>query len=85
MSGLGCDEGGFSDCPTPFSARCGDGTRLTPNHLMEWKMHGGEGCPCGDGVQARCDDTGDYPRCPNGALVNREKLIIEDYRACKIV
>ncbi len=83
---MGCDEGGFAECPTPYESYCSDGTHLTANFLMEWQMaNNATGCPCPDGVHSKCKETGTYPQCPNGDYINEQTIIIPNYKHCKVV
>lgn len=58
ITALGCRQGGFPTCPSPFEGYCKDGTQMTTNELLKYKMavlnkERPEGCACKDGIMPR--------------------------------
>ena len=93
VDGPGCGEGGFGDCPNDFELHCKDGTHVSPNKYMEWRLKGrqGTGCPCTDSTMPTCKSTGKTMKCPNGDEVDwfntrgkLEKELAEDVKECKL-
>jgi hypothetical protein len=64
---MGCVEGGLPSCPVLGDLICSDGESMDPNKIMELQIAGQSGkCPCKDGKMAKCKQTGEKPKCPNG-------------------
>ena len=91
MRGAGCKKGGFGKCPQEFELHCKDGTHVSPDYYMEWRINRrrGAGCPCSDKSMPICKSTGEAMKCPNGDEVDwfntrgeLEKELAEDVREC---
>ena len=91
MRSAGCKEGGFGKCPHDFELHCKDGTHVSPDYYMEWRINhrGGVGCPCSDNSMPVCKSTGKTMKRPNGDEVDwfnargeLEKELAEDVREC---
>ena len=87
----GCKEGGFGKCPQEFELYCKDGTHVSPDYYMEWRINRRRdaGCPCSDNSMPVCKSTGEAMKCPNGDEVDwfnmrgeLEKELAEDVREC---
>ena len=88
---MGCEEGGSPACPNLFELACHDGTDLSPNALMEWKLSRATGCMCPDGLMGVCKSTGKVMKCPNGeepdwfnARGTVEKEVAEEIKDCRL-
>ena len=60
--GLGCTNGGYSDCPKWYNLFCSDGTNIgNPTEMMKWRIRtseerrkpGYKGCACSDRIMPR--------------------------------
>ena len=67
---MGCKNGGFPYCPRPNNNYCKDGTHLVRSVYLDYKLKGGEGCVCKDGIMPKCKDTNDYVKCPDGSDID---------------
>ena len=60
---FGCPKGGLSACPKLDDLYCKDGTHLSPNNMMRWRMKNARErwsaekprrfCACPDGIMPR--------------------------------
>jgi hypothetical protein len=53
VTAMGCRKGGLPLCKDVYEIYCKDGTQLTSNYAMTWKINGGTGCGCKDGIMPR--------------------------------
>ena len=55
VTGMGCRMGGIPSCPDIYELYCNDGTKLTPDYILEWMTKNTVGCLCEDGIMPRFD------------------------------
>jgi len=91
---FGCPNGGLSSCPKLDDLYCKDGTHLSPNNVMQWRMKNARErwnakkprrfCACPDGIMPRCRETGKHVECPNGEDVDWNLGGAEELAGCRI-
>ena len=81
---LGCKNGGFAYCPRPNNNYCKDGTHLTRDVFVAYRLEGRKGCICRDGIMPKCLDTNDHMKCPDGTDIDWSIGGLRDFVDCQV-